>query len=85
MRSSHPHRASLRSALNTMLIALAAVAPLAHATSPPAPTTAESKSAANPCAPAPANPCAPKKKAKKLPETPAPTEPPKRPNTDPHN
>ena len=71
--------AQLRRAMNAMLMALATVAPVAQSSAAPEPVTAQSKGAANPCAPT--NPCAPKKKAKKpadTPGTPAPTVPAKK-------
>jgi hypothetical protein len=69
----------LRRAMNAMLIALATIAPVAQSSAAPEPVTAQSKGAANPCAPT--NPCAPKKKAKKpvdVPGTPEPTVPAKK-------
>jgi hypothetical protein len=71
--------AQLRRAMNAVLLALATVAPMAQSTAAPDAAVAQSKSAANPCAPT--NPCAPKKKAKPptgVPGTPEPTAPPKK-------
>jgi hypothetical protein len=70
--------AQLRRAMNAMLIALSTVAPVAQSSAAPEPVAAQSKGAANPCAPT--NPCAPKKRAKKPatpPGTPGPPPPPK--------
>lgn len=71
--------AQLRRAMNALVLALATIAPVAQSSAATEPVSAQSKRAANPCAPT--NPCAPKKKPKKpvdAPGTPQPTAPAKK-------